>query len=62
MKAYLEYDSDEDYNGARGRAIADALLDKYHGNFEKMRKQITLARLEKSLLEIQRQNKSLVLK
>ena len=49
MKLYLEYDPDKDYNGAQGRAIADALLDRCGGNLEVMRKKIALAKLEKSL-------------
>lgn len=61
MKAYLEYDPDKDYNGAQGRAIADALLDRCGGNLEIMRKKIALAKLEKSLLEISETGKGIVI-
>ena len=61
MKAYLEYDSDTDYNGAQGRAIADALLDSCDGNLEVMRKKIVLAKLEKSLLQASVSKKGIVI-
>jgi hypothetical protein len=61
MKSYIEYDPDKDYTGAQGMAIADALLDRCGGNLEVMRKKIALAKLEKSLFELQEKRKGWVL-
>ncbi len=61
MKSYLEYNAEKDYNGAQGRAIVDALLDRCGGNLEVMRKRIALAKLEKSLFKARETGKGIVI-
>lgn len=49
---YLNYDPDKDYNGARGMEIAERTFERYGSDFNKIKLEMNLQRLERTLKSV----------
>ena len=50
IDSFIDYNSDEDYNGAMGHGIAEQMHKKYGPDFNKIKLKVSLRKLERAVL------------